>query len=117
MNPPRRASAVPGVRAGLAPPARQDAPSAPAAAPPQTSPAERAPASRRPAPASRASPPPRPPKPVRYTLDLSQDVHKFLRIFAAEAEVDASVIMRALLAELRQDERLAERVRARAWAQ
>lgn len=59
---------------------------------------------------------PRPEKPVRFTLDLTPDVHRFLKRFALEIEVDAARVMRALLAELGTDAQLAERVRSRTWA-
>lgn len=47
---------------------------------------------------------------VRYTLDLTREQHRFLRRFAFDAETDASVVMRALLALLESDEKLAQRV-------
>jgi hypothetical protein len=49
---------------------------------------------------------------VRYTLDLSREQHRFLKRFAFDAETDASVVMRALLALLQHDERFARKVRA-----
>jgi hypothetical protein len=49
---------------------------------------------------------------VRYTLDLSREQHRFLKRFAFDAETDASVVMRAMLALLQHDERFARRVRA-----
>ena len=58
---------------------------------------------------------PRPDKPVRFTLDLTPDMHRFLKRFALEIEVDAARVMRALLIELRSDAQLAERVRTQAW--
>lgn len=51
---------------------------------------------------------------VRFTLDLTRQQHRFLRRFAFDAEVDASAVLRALLALLEEDERLAKRVLARA---
>jgi hypothetical protein len=59
--------------------------------------------------------PPRPEKPVRFTLDLSRDQHRFLKEFALDTEADASVIMRALLTQLREDPDLAQRVQASVW--
>lgn len=58
---------------------------------------------------------PRPPKDVRFTLDLSEDRHAFLKRFAEEtgAGVRASQVMRALLDELADDPELAGRVRLR----
>lgn len=49
-------------------------------------------------------------KPVRYTLDLSREQHRFLKRFAFDAETDASVVMRALLAVLQRDKALAQRI-------
>jgi uncharacterized protein (UPF0147 family) len=62
--------------------------------------------------------PPRPPKDVRFTLDLSEDRHAFLKRFAEEsgAGVRASQVMRALLDELAEGPNLAARVRSRIWA-
>jgi hypothetical protein len=48
-------------------------------------------------------------KPIRYSLDLSPEQHRFLKRFALEANVDSSVVMRKLLELLEQDERLARR--------
>lgn len=61
---------------------------------------------------------PRPPKDVRFTLDLTEDRHTFLKRFAEEsgAGVRASQVMRALLDELAEDPNLAARTRARIWA-
>lgn len=58
---------------------------------------------------------PRPPKDVRFTLDLAEDRHAFLKRFAEEtgAGVRASQVMRALLDELADDPELAGRVRGR----
>lgn len=47
---------------------------------------------------------------VRYTLDLTPEQHRFLKRFAFDAETDASVVMRALLALLQNDEKLAQRI-------
>jgi hypothetical protein len=60
-------------------------------------------------------PPPRPEKPVRFTLDLDKDLHRTLKQFAVSAETDASVVMRVLLALLRDDQELADRVRQEIW--
>ena len=60
---------------------------------------------------------PRPVKPVRFTLDLNPDLHMVLKRFAVEAEVDAAVVMRAMLVMLRDDPELAAQVRARVWEQ
>jgi hypothetical protein len=61
---------------------------------------------------------PKPPKPVRFTLDLDDARHRFLKGYAAEIEAKgASEVMRALLDELQADPELAARVRARVWSQ
>lgn len=49
---------------------------------------------------------------IRFTLDLTPEQHRFLKRFAFDAETDASVVMRALLALLQNDERLARRILA-----
>jgi hypothetical protein len=59
-----------------------------------------------------ASRPPAPARRIRYTLDLSPPQHRFLKRFAVDAEVDASAVVRALLAELEHDAQLAARVQA-----
>ena len=46
----------------------------------------------------------------RITVDLPREEHKFLRDFAYDADADGMRVVRALLAELRGDEELAERV-------
>lgn len=60
----------------------------------------------------------RPPKPVRFTLDLDQDRHAFLKRFALEcgAGVGGAQVLRALLDELAEGSNLPVRVRARIWA-
>lgn len=102
MSPMSKPSKVDALRRGIG------AATAPAAPPSQTEPstAGEAPALRR----------PRPEKPVRFTLDLDRDHHRFLKTYAAEIEAKgASEVMRALLDELRDDTELAARVRARVW--
>jgi hypothetical protein len=96
----KRPSAVSGLRRGVD--AVQAEPGLPVSAPP--GPAE-------------AGRPPRPPKDVRFTLDLAEDRHAFLKRFAEEsgAGVRASQVMRALLEELEADQDLAARVRSRIW--
>lgn len=47
---------------------------------------------------------------TRYTLDLSREQHRFLKLFAVDAEVDASAVLRALLRVLEADSILATRV-------
>ena len=58
----------------------------------------------------------RPPKPVRFTLDLDQAQHTFLKTWAAHRGVGGAQVMRALLQELEDDPDLAIRIRTRAQA-
>jgi hypothetical protein len=58
---------------------------------------------------------PRKEKPVRFTLDLDRDLHRFLKEHAVGIEADASQVLRALLNELRDDPDLAARIRNRIW--
>jgi hypothetical protein len=60
--------------------------------------------------------PPRPEKPVRFTLDLDQAQHTFLKTWAAHRGVGGAQVMRALLQELEDDPGLAIRIRDRAQA-
>jgi hypothetical protein len=109
MSPTKRASGVPGLRAAI-----QAAPHVP----PVSADPEPAMADRQDAPPPSTGPRsrPRPPKPVRYTLDLAPDDHQFLKRFALDAEVNASAVVRALLGQLRGDPELAERVRSDVWS-
>ena len=61
--------------------------------------------------------PPRPEKPVRFTLDLDSERHAFLKTFALEcgAGVGGAQVLRALLDELREGSNLPVRVKARIW--
>jgi hypothetical protein len=112
MSPTKRASAVPGLRAAIT-----GAPPVPAAVDPGAEPAAM-PAAPGAAPApGPVGQRPRPPKPVRYTLDLAPDDHQFLKRFAVDAGVNASVIVRGLLGQLRADPELAGRIRSEAWSQ
>ena len=52
-------------------------------------------------------------RPIRYTLDLARDQHRFLKRFAFDAEVDASEVMRSLLSLLEHDHALTARVHDR----
>jgi hypothetical protein len=56
-------------------------------------------------------------KPARFTLDLEQAQHQFLKTYAAQTgpDVGAAQVLRALLEELQADPDLAARVRARIW--
>jgi hypothetical protein len=101
MSPAQRPSTIAGLRRAVTP-----APATTEAVPPVTG------APQRPRPRPR----PRPEKPVRFTLDLDRNRHKFLKNYATEIEArGASEIMRAMLDELRDDPELAARVRARVW--
>jgi hypothetical protein len=99
MSPTKRASSVDSLRRATSESPRP----APAAPVPATAP---------------AGPHPRPEKPVRFTLDLAEDRHAFLKRFAEEsgAGVRASQVMRALLDELAEGPNLAAKVRSRIWA-
>ncbi len=66
--------------------------------------------------ATPAGPPPRPEKPVRFTLDLDQAQHTFLKTWAAHRGVGGAQVMRALLQELEDNPDLAVRIRTRAQA-
>jgi hypothetical protein len=48
---------------------------------------------------------------IRFTLDLSPEQHRFLKRFALDAEVDASLVARALLTLLESDAATGGRVR------
>lgn len=111
MSPLKRASGVPGLRDAI-----QGARPVPADVDPGPAPVPPAAVDVAPVPGP-SGPRPRPPKPVRYTLDLAPDDHQFLKRFAVDAGVNASVIVRALLGQLRADPELAARVRAEAWSQ
>ncbi len=49
-------------------------------------------------------------KPVRITVDLDPVLHKQLKIFAIEADSDASSVIRALLTRLSTDPVLADHI-------
>ncbi len=52
-------------------------------------------------------------RPIRYTLDLAREKHRFPNQFVLDAEADASEVMRALLHLLEDEPSLASTVRAR----
>ena len=47
---------------------------------------------------------------IRYTIDLDGRLHRVLKLYALDAGVNASEVIRALLRLLEQDPALAERV-------
>ena len=49
---------------------------------------------------------------VRITVDLDREVHRGLRLFAVEADTDASEVVRLLLDRLLRDPGFAEQVRS-----
>jgi hypothetical protein len=50
-------------------------------------------------------------QPVRFTLDLPRRQHRFLKRFALDSEVEASVVLRGLLELLQNDPQIAQRLR------
>ena len=51
-------------------------------------------------------------KKIRYTMDMDEVQHKFLKQFALDASTDSSVVVRALLSQLERDSGLANKVKA-----
>ncbi len=47
---------------------------------------------------------------IRYSIDLEPDQHRFLRRYAFDAEIDASVVLRTVIRLLEHDVALSERV-------
>jgi hypothetical protein len=108
MSPMKRASTVDGLKRGMGTAAVPAAPAPELPTAVEQLPAAVVPPSQR----------PKPPKPVRFTLDLDADRHRFLKGYADEIEAKgASQVMRALLDELQADPELAARVRTRVWEQ
>lgn len=109
MSPVARASSVPGLRAAL-----QAAAPSPAADPEDSldSFPEAAPSP----PPRRERPPARAPKPIRFTVDLTPELHRFLKRLALDTGADAALIVRALLREARTDKDLARRIQTAVWA-
>jgi hypothetical protein len=69
-----------------------------------------------PPPAAASEAPPRPSRRrggerVRITVDLDRDTHRGLRLFAVEADTDASEVVRLLIGRLLRDPAFAEQVR------
>jgi hypothetical protein len=58
---------------------------------------------------------PRPEKPIRFTLDLDRDRHRYLKEYALQIDAKASEIIRELLDEMHDNDDLRARVRARIW--
>lgn len=106
MSPTKRPSSVSGLRRGVGTVQAEPAETGQAAGPNRYLEAD-----------LRNAPPPRPEKPVRFTLDLDTERHGFLKAFALEcgAGVGGAQVMRALLDELAEGTDLQARVRARIW--
>lgn len=49
-------------------------------------------------------------KPVRLTVDLNPELHRFLKLYAVDAGAKGAEVVRALLEELRDEPELSERV-------
>lgn len=59
--------------------------------------------------------PPRPPKPIRVTIDLDPDRYRTLQAFRGK-QITAAAVFRAFLDELEDSNELAARISARIWA-
>lgn len=61
----------------------------------------------------RSDRPRRPAKPIRITVDLDANQHRFLRQYALDAGAKGTEVLRGLLAELAEDEELRSRLTER----
>jgi hypothetical protein len=52
-------------------------------------------------------------KPVRISLDVDRQTHRYLKQFALDTETDIMRVLRALIAEMQADDGLAAKVRNR----
>lgn len=52
-------------------------------------------------------------KPVRITVDLDQELHRFLKLYVLDSGARGAAVVRALLEELRDDPELSERITER----
>ncbi len=52
-------------------------------------------------------------KPVRITVDLDPELHRFLKLYALDTGARGAAVVRALLGELRDDPQLSGRVMGR----
>lgn len=52
-------------------------------------------------------------KPVRITVDLDPELHRFLKMYALDSGARGAAVVRALLAELKDDPELSSRVTER----
>lgn len=55
----------------------------------------------------------RPAKPIRITVDINTQQHRFLREYCLNTGTKGTAVLRGLLAELAEDEELRQRLRER----